>query len=248
MNYNDFFNFGIEKGLNNIQITATTVDSIEFEFINEKLENYVKNYTTRYSIKAEKNGKTEKLTSDYLGEEIIELLLLKIDNTDSAYEDEYLIKKELISVNNNCEVNEEKEFNLLKNIYKLKNKDKRISTITSAYEDSLIKTQIVNSNGANLESSSHNYYFYTNVLIEDNNEKISYDKNILKTNKKEIDFEKIVEETINEALIMATKEPLKTGKHNVILSTNVSSRIISHFIEMVNQTNIRTKTSCLCDK
>ena len=85
-------------------------------------------------------------------------------------------------------------------------------------------------------------------LIETDNEKISYDKHILKTNKNEIEFEKVVNETINEALLMTSKETLKTGKYNVLLSTKVSSRIISHLIEMLNQTNIRTKTSCLCDK
>ena len=95
MNYNEFFVLGKEKGLDNIQITATTVESIEIEFIDEKLENYINTNHTNYSIKAEKNKKTETLTSDYLDKDIIDLLLFKIDNTDTFYENEYIEKKEI---------------------------------------------------------------------------------------------------------------------------------------------------------
>ena len=248
MNYNEFFILGKEKGLDNIQITATTVESIEIEFIDEKLENYINTNHTNYSIKAEKNKKTETLTSDYLDKDIIDLLLFKIDNTDTFYENEYIEKKEIKDNNRFIEVEADREFNILKDIYKNKNKDKRISKITAAYEDSYIKTEIINSNGAKLETSSHNYLFYIDVLVEDDKNSISYDKQVLKTNKEEIDFENIVNSTLEEALLMINKEDLETKKYNVILSNKVASRILSHLEDMLNQQNIRTKTSCMCSK
>ena len=248
MNYNEFFILGKEKGLDNIQITATTVESIEIEFIDEKLENYINTNHTNYSIKAEKNKKTETLTSDYLDKDIIDLLLFKIDNTDTFYENEYIEKKEIKDNNRFIEVDADREFNILKDIYKNKNKDNRISKITAAYEDSYIKTEIINSNGAKLETSSHNYLFYIDVLVEDNKNSISYDKQVLKTNKEEIDFENIVNSTLEEALLMINKEDLETKKYNVILSNKVASRILSHLEDMLNQQNIRTKTSCMCSK
>lgn len=248
MNYNEFFILGKEKGLDNIQITATTVESIEIEFIDEKLENYINTNHTNYSIKAEKNKKTETLTSDYLDKDIIDLLLFKIDNTDTFYENEYIEKKEIKDNNRFIEVEADREFNILKDIYKNKNKDNRISKITAAYEDSYIKTEIINSNGAHLETSSHNYLFYIDVLVEDNKNSISYDKQVLKTNKEEIDFENIVNSTLEEALLMINKEDLETKKYNVILSNKVASRILSHLEDMLNQQNIRTKTSCMCSK
>lgn len=248
MNYNEFFTLGKEKGLDNIQITATTVESIEIEFIDEKLENYINTNHTNYSIKAEKNKKTETLTSDYLDKDIIDLLLFKIDNTDTFYENEYIEKKEIKDNNRFIEVDADREFNILKDIYKNKNKDNRISKITAAYEDSYIKTEIINSNGAHLETSSHNYLFYIDVLVEDDKNSISYDKQVLKTNKEEIDFENIVNSTLEEALLMINKEDLETKKYNVILSNKVASRILSHLEDMLNQQNIRTKTSCMCSK
>lgn len=248
MNYNEFFILGKEKGLDNIQITATTVESIEIEFIDEKLENYINTNHTNYSIKAEKNKKTETLTSDYLDKDIIDLLLFKIDNTDTFYENEYIEKREIKDNNRFIEVDADREFNILKDIYKNKNKDNRISKITAAYEDSYIKTEIINSNGAHLETSSHNYLFYIDVLVEDNKNSISYDKQVLKTNKEEIDFENIVNSTLEEALLMINKEDLETKKYNVILSNKVASRILSHLEDMLNQQNIRTKTSCMCSK
>ena len=248
MNYNEFFILGKEKGLDNIQITATTVESIEIEFIDEKLENYINTNHTNYSIKAEKNKKTETLTSDYLDKDIIDLLLFKIDNTDTFYENEYIEKKKIKDNNRFIEVDADREFNILKDIYKNKNKDNRISKITAAYEDSYIKTEIINSNGAHLETSSHNYLFYIDVLVEDDKNSISYDKQVLKTNKEEIDFENIVNSTLEEALLMINKEDLETKKYNVILSNKVASRILSHLEDMLNQQNIRTKTSCMCSK
>ena len=248
MNYNEFFILGKEKGLDNIQITATTVESIEIEFIDEKLENYINTNHTNYSIKAEKNKKTETLTSDYLDKDIIDLLLFKIDNTDTFYENEYIEKKEIKDNNRFIEVDADREFNILKDIYKNKNKDNRISKITAAYEDSYIKTEIINSNGAKLETSSHNYLFYIDVLVEDDKNSISYDKQVLKTTKEEIDFENIVNSTLEEALLMINKEDLETKKYNVILSNKVASRILSHLEDMLNQQNIRTKTSCMCSK
>lgn len=248
MNYNDFLELAKQKGLDNIQITATTVESVEIEFIDEKLENYVNTNHTNFHVKAEKNKKTESVTTDYLAEEIIDLLLMKIDNTDSNYENEYLLKKEIKDTTIKVEVDADKEFEILQNIYKYKNKDKRISKITSAYEDSYVKTNIINSNGANLETSSHNYLFYIDVLVEENGDGISYDRQVLKTNKEDIDFEKIINSTIDEALLMINKEDLETKKYNVVLSTKVASRILSHLEEMLNQRNIRTKTSCMCSK
>ena len=78
MNYNEFLGLAKQKGLDNIQITATTVESVEIEFIDEKLENYVNTNHVDYFIKAEKNNKTETLSTDYLDEDIIDLLLIKI--------------------------------------------------------------------------------------------------------------------------------------------------------------------------
>lgn len=248
MNYIDFFKKAQEKGLDNIQITTTTVESIEIEFINDKLENYVNTNHINYLIKAEKNHKTEKLNSDYLDDEIIDTILLKINNTDSKYEDEYLPKKEIKYHKENQEVDADNEFEILKDLYLLKNRDNRISKITSCYEDSLIKTEIVNSNGANLETITHNYSFYVDVLVEEDGEGISYDKQVLKTDKSEIDFNKIVNETIDEALLMIKKETLDTKKYNVVLSNKVSSRILAHLSDMLTQTNIRMKTSCMCNK
>lgn len=248
MNINEFIGKAKNYGLDNVQITATTIESVEIEFIDEKLENYVNTNHTNYLVKAEKGKKTESLTTDYLDEEIIELLLIKIKNTDSEYENEYIPKKEVKQNKEKIEVNVDKEFDILKNIYKYKEKDKRISKITSAYEDSYVKTTIVNSNGANLETESHSYLFYIDVLVEDNNDGISYDKQVLKTNKNDIEFDKIINSTIDEALLMINKKDLETKKYNIVLSTKVASRILSHLESMLSQTNIRTKTSCMCSK
>ena len=68
--------------------------------INNKLEDYTDCEKTVYTIKAEANSKTETTNTEYLDESIIDLLLEKLHNTESNYEDEYLTNK-----NNNFNYN-----------------------------------------------------------------------------------------------------------------------------------------------
>ena len=90
MNYNDFFKLAQEKKLDKIQITENHKINSSFKLINGKLDSYDDLNLKKYNIKSEKNGKTIKIISDYLSEDILDNILFNIENTDSKYEDEYL--------------------------------------------------------------------------------------------------------------------------------------------------------------
>ena len=92
MNYQEFFSLANKKGIEKIQITEETEKENSIYLIDKKLEDYTDNEKKVYEIKAEIDGKTEKLLTGYLDGTIIDLLLEKISETESKYEDEYLTK------------------------------------------------------------------------------------------------------------------------------------------------------------
>ena len=90
MNYKEFFNKAKEKGITNIQITEKENHGSSAKTLDGELD-YLNNFdNTSYEIKAEYNKKTVKLNSNYLAEDILDLLIMKSTSTDSSYEDEYL--------------------------------------------------------------------------------------------------------------------------------------------------------------
>ena len=101
MTYQEFFVLSKNKGLEKIQITEETKKENSIYYINDKLEDYTDSEKKTYAIKAAKKGKTEQAHTEYLDESIIDLLLEKIEATESNYKDEYLTKKENNKIDDN---------------------------------------------------------------------------------------------------------------------------------------------------
>ena len=77
MKYKDFFQLAKEKGITNIQITEKHIINSSSEVIDGKLDSYDDTDTTNYNIKAEYKNKTVKVTSDYLGEDVLNQIIFK---------------------------------------------------------------------------------------------------------------------------------------------------------------------------
>lgn len=248
MNYSEFFKLGKEKNFKNIQITELTSEDINVEYIDDKLENNNFSSNITYLIKAEKNNKTVKMSSDYLEENILNLLEEKIKYTDSYYTDEYLTDKNQNNISNFKSIDIKEEIEVVKKIYKEKEKFKFLKIITSYLSASAEKTRIINSNGVDISTASVTYSYDCELVLENNNETISYSKSILKTKKDELNIKALVEEAINEAKKMTIKENLKTDKYNIVLSNEVAGSIISKIITGIYANNIREKTSIFENK
>ena len=248
MNYSEFFKLGKEKNFKNIQITELTSEDINVEYIDDKLENNNFSSNITYLIKAEKNNKTVKMSSDYLEENILNLLDEKIKYTDSYYTDEYLTDKNQNNISNFKSIDIKEEIEVVKKIYKEKEKFKFLKIITSYLSASAEKTRIINSNGVDISTASVTYSYDCELVLENNNETISYSKSIKKTKKDELNIKALVEEAINEAKKMTIKENLKTDKYNIVLSNEVAGSIISKIITGIYANNIREKTSIFENK
>ncbi|MBQ8131556.1 MAG: TldD/PmbA family protein [Bacilli bacterium] len=248
MTIEEFMKYATDDHFTNIQINELTSNQVEASYIDDKLENNDASYTITYSIKAEKNGKTVKISTDYLEKSIIDFLNRKVENEDSKYEDDYL---EDTTNNNSIDVNKveiQEQLDMLKDVYKKKEKYTNIKSITSEFYGRSKKERIVNSNGVDMSTTNEVYGFYCEVIVEEDGKIISHDKSALKTNKNDIDVNKLADAAIEEAEIMINKKELSTGKFDIVLSNEVAGSVIANMMSGIYANNIREKISIYVDK
>lgn len=104
MEYTQFFQLAKEKGITNLQITEKHTINSSVEIIDGRIDSYDDTDDKSYSIKAEFNNKTVKSRSNYLSADILDTIIMKAKETDSEYQDEYLIKNENHSPNKPLEI------------------------------------------------------------------------------------------------------------------------------------------------
>lgn len=248
MTYQEFFQLAKNKGISNIQVTEDSKKENSIYLINNKLEDYTDCEKRTYSIKAEVNGKTEQLYTEYLDETIIDLLLEKISATDSNYEDEYLEVTENNKITTIPTINIEKERKLLGELTNIKDNYLLTKSLELAYSDVYTKTRIVNSKGVDIATDSHCYELYTEASAEEGDTVSTYSNSVLTSSKDKIDFPETITNVLNLATLATTKKKLETKKYDIILSSTVASRIIDHLQEMLSAELIHQKKSCLENK
>lgn len=249
MEYKDLFNKAKERNITNIQVTETTTDIAQIEVINKKLETYESSYTITYNIKAEYNNKTVKLVSDYLSEEILDLIIMKSEYTDSAYQDDYLTNtKENNQLDSSHTVDVSKELEKLYELDKYRKKYPEVSKLITFYADNYEQKRIINSNGVDIKTSSHLYEFIIEAIVEKDGEFTSFDKKYLKTSKEELAMDEYVKDIIEKCIKLSEKEKLSTQKYNIILDTTVMTQILSRFKYMISAADVRKKISCFENK
>ena len=248
MTYQEFFELAQSKGISNIQITEDEKKENSIYLINNKLEDYTDCEKKVYTIKAELNGKTENLTTEYLSESIIELILEKIHNTESNYEDEYLINKNNNIIKKIESVDVTEEIKKITDLYIQKEKFPLTKSLEIAYSDTYTKTRIINSNKVDISTDSHCYELYVEASAEKDETIATYSESLLVTDKSKIDFLNIINNVLNLTSLATVKKKLETKKYNIILSNKVASRIIDHIQGMLSAELIHQKKSCLINK
>ena len=99
MEYKEFFKKAKEKNISNIQVTEKHNIEGLVELIDGEIDTFNESNNISYNIKAEIDGKTYKVGTNYLDDEIIDLIIMKSKVTDTKYEDEYLEEREVIKKN-----------------------------------------------------------------------------------------------------------------------------------------------------
>ena len=248
MEYKEFFKKAKEKNISNIQVTEKHNIEGLVELIDGEIDTFNESNNISYNIKAEIDGKTYKVGTNYLDDEIIDLIIMKSKVTDTKYEDEYLEEREVIKKNKPINIDISNEIKKLKELSKLKDNYKEITKLTTYYIEFYTNTRIINSNGVDISTDTHQCEFYVDAVAKNKDDFTSYTKDILKTNKEDIDFELLIKDTMEKAIIESNKESLETKKYDIVLDSNTASNIIRHIISMISGESIRNKVSCLENK
>ena len=245
MTYQEFINLAEKKGINNIQITEETKIENSIYFINKNIYDYTNNENISFIIKAEKNGKTEQVATEYLEKEIIDLLLEKLESTETNYQNEYLKEKENIIINETINVDISNDIKEIKQVINEFNKKRNIKSLEIAYGETYTKTRIINNAKVDIATSSHNYELYVEANIEEKSNISTYSEKIIVNNKNELNFKNIIEKVIETASCGLKRKQLENKKYNIILSNEVTSQIMKTFAIMLSGANINQKISCL---
>lgn len=248
MTAKEFIKKTIDRGFTNVQITEKTSLSSEVYIINKEIDSYQDDYSTFYTIKAEYNKKTVKVATEFLDDEIIDLLLKKYDITDSNYEDDYLEKSDNIPSAKPQNFDILKEIEQLKQVDSLREKYPQVKNLSLTYEEGYVNTRIINSNGVDISTDNYTCTFLVDTITEKYGEFTSFDDKIISTSKGNINFKQMAEEVIKKLLIIADKEKIETAKYSVLIDRRVMSRLIASFGDMLFAEKIRNKLSCLNDK
>ena len=248
MNYQEFFSLAKEKGIENIQITEETTKENSIYLIDKKLEDYTDSEKVIYFIKAEISGKTERLVTEYLDETIIDLLIEKINETESRYEDEYLKETDNNIITEIETVDITEEIPKLDKLYDLKKEYKNTKSLELLYCDSYNKIRIINNKGVDIATTAHNYDLYVEASAEKEDTIATNSDSILVSDKSKIDFTANVKEALKLASLATTKKKLETKRYNIVLNNKVASYIIEHLQDMLSAEAIHQKKSCLENK
>ena len=212
------------------------------------MEDYTDSEKIAYTVKAEVNGKTEQLSTEYLDETIIDLILEKIYTTESKYEDEYLELNYNNQISKNEKVDITKEIEIIHKLNCLKEKYNLTKSLEIKYSDIYTKTRIINNKGVDISTASRNYGLYTEASAEKKENIATYSESILVSNKEKINFSKIINNVLKLASLSTIKRKLETKRYNIILNNEVASQIISHLQDMLSADLIHQKKSCLENK
>lgn len=245
MNYKEFFYKAQEMNITNIQVVEkTTVDST-VEIIDGKINSYDDYNNIDYTVKAEYEGKTVKLSADYLDDNTLDLIIKKCNITDSNYKDEYIKSNDDFPKKEIPSFNIKKEIELLINQDKIKNKYKEIKKLTFYFCENYTNTRIVNSNNVDISTDSHLSTFIVEAVSELDGIFTSYDEKVLSSDKSTIKFEEFIESVIKKTILLSNKKSVESNKYNIILGSTVAGRIIASFGHMLSASAIRNKVSCL---
>ena len=232
-----------------LEVCSKKEYSAQIEVLNSNLKNFYVASTTRYQIKAIKDGKccfftTEDLSNpDYIIKELDKAFLLSDnDNINRLSNNSYELRKESFIKPDFKKVKED-----LLSLDSLREEYPYIKNIEASYAYNYMDINIENANNF-MEDSNYNNYIMVSVSgVKDNVVKSDY----ISIYTKYYDFETIkykVKELVQYIAAKFAETSISTNKYNVLLKNNVVKDILTTFIPAFSTRNINMKLSFLTDK
>lgn len=244
MTYKEFFNLAHNNKLSNVQITEKTNIDISANILNDKVTQFERGNNTNYMISCDYEDKTVRVSSNYLDENIINVLMEKGKYLDSN------LKTDIITdLSNNNAINDEvlldidKEINKILSLNSLREEESWVieSNITSNYE----KIRIINDLGVDMSSSTIINLFECEVNIEIDGE--IKNREIRRIFNDDIDYKEIVSNIIDELKIATKVSDITSGKYSILINGSEVNRLLRNLIFHLSIHAVNKKMSMFND-
>lgn len=243
MEYKNFFEKCLKNSINNVEVNELTNENISIEIYNKKLENYEVSNITNWIIKGTINHKKVQVQTENFNEkEIIKKLIKNSNNIEIETSEKVIIKKDLIYQNHYQDDNIELIQRRMLNLY---NNNDNIEAINAIYNINVTKRKIINNNNV-MEDIHKTYNFYVEVIAKDKDKQVSFANS--KGNVKDINIEKVTQETVNTALSKLNEGNFNAGQYKVLIKGSVLAQILNYFISSFSAEHIQKNISFLTDK
>lgn len=246
MNNNEFFELCINRGFSNIEITIYDNKEYVSEVENEKINFIDIKNNIFYKVKARKENKTVILDSNYLNEDLIDLLEEKIEYIDSNIEDKFL---DLLDNNNIIQIKENKEFSkYVDKIINLTKLEEDIFNLTATLSYNISKIQIINDKGVNIENVN-SYYDFAIISYGRKEDKVV---NAYRTvMQKDFNLNELVilrKEVIEEVKNKFNKNKINSKKYKCLFKQEVIEELLSEIIEAISLKSVNLNLSLFKDR
>ena len=246
MNNNEFFELCINRGFSNIEITIYDNKEYISEVENEKINFIDIKNNIFYKVKARKENKTVILDSNYLNEDLIDLLEEKIEYIDSNVEDKFL---DLLDNNNIIQIKENKDFSkCVDKIINLTKLEEDIFNLTVTLSYNISKIQIINDKGVNIENVN-SYYDFAIISYGRKDDKVV---NAYRTvMQKDFNLNELVilrKEVIEEVKNKFSKNKINSKKYKCLFKQEVIEELLSEIIEAISLKSVNLNLSLFKDR
>lgn len=246
MNNNEFFELCINRGFSNIEITIYDNKEYVSEVENEKINFIDIKNNIFYKVKARKENKTVILDSNYLNEDLIDLLEEKIEYIDSNVEDKFL---DLLDNNNIIQIKKNKDFSkYVDKIINLTKLEEDIFNLTATLSYNISKIQIINDKGVNIENVN-SYYDFAIISYGRKEDKVV---NAYRTvMQKDFNLNELVilrKEVIEEVKNKFNKNKINSKKYKCLFKQEVIEELLSEIIEAISLKSVNLNLSLFKDR
>lgn len=246
MNNNEFFELCINRGFSNIEITIYDNKEYVSEVENEKINFIDIKNNIFYKVKARKENKTVILDSNYLNEDLIDLLEEKIEYIDSNVEDKFL---DLLDNNNIIQIKENKEFSkYVDKIINLTKLEEDIFNLTATLSYNISKIQIINDKGVNIENVNSYYDFAIISYVRKEDKVVNAYRTVMQ---KEFNLNELVilrKEVIEEVKNKFNKNKINSKKYKCLFKQEVIEELLSEIIEAISLKSVNLNLSLFKDR
>lgn len=255
MNYKLLFEVAKNKGIEEIELNASSNRNVSIELYKGEISKYSISESNNYSARGIINGVSGYASTEEDGKAGIEFLtdgiinnskLIEKDNKISLFKGSKKYKKK------NMYSKELEDYDMGKKVAKLyeieekiKAFDKRITQIEGVeYSESTSMYSKYNSHGLCLKEKTNYFFYVASIAVTGENGevktafKLYFDNNI-----ENFDVDKFVKELCEDALNKLGGAPCKSGKYKCVLNNKVVSSLMSAYIASASSEEIQKKSS-----